>query len=55
MCLPKDVDKMSLCDGKGCLRQMESNGGGVVEAYRASTLERRSARVACQEIGKKLI
>ena len=27
MCLPKDVDKMSLCDGKGCLEQMESNGG----------------------------
>ena len=27
MCLPKDVDKMSLCDGKGCLKQMESNGG----------------------------
>jgi len=25
--LPKDVDKMSLCDGKGCLEQMESNGG----------------------------
>ena len=24
MCLPKDVDKMSLCDGKGCLRQMDS-------------------------------
>ena len=24
MCLLKDVDKMSLCDGKGCLRQMDS-------------------------------
>ena len=27
MCFPKDVDKMSLCDGKGCLKQMNSNGG----------------------------
>jgi hypothetical protein len=27
ICFPKNVDKMSLCDGKGCLKQMESNGG----------------------------
>lgn len=27
MCFPKDVDKMSLCDGKGCLKQLTSSGG----------------------------
>lgn len=26
-CLPKDVDKMSMCDGKGCLKQLTSRGG----------------------------
>jgi len=26
-CFPKDVDKMSLCDGEGCLRQLSSGGG----------------------------
>jgi hypothetical protein len=26
-CLPKDVDKMSLCDGRGCLQQLTSRGG----------------------------
>jgi hypothetical protein len=26
-CLPKDVDKMSLCDGRGCLQQLTSKGG----------------------------
>ena len=27
MCLPKDVDKMSMCDGTGCLAQLRSRGG----------------------------
>ena len=26
-CFPKDVDKMSLCDGRGCLQQLTSGGG----------------------------
>jgi hypothetical protein len=30
-CFPSDVDKMSLCDGAGCLRQMQSGGGGWIE------------------------
>ena len=30
-CFPSDVDKMSLCDGAGCLRQMRSGGGGWIE------------------------
>ena len=27
-CWPSDVDKISLCDGRGCLAQMTSDGGG---------------------------
>ena len=27
LCFPKDVDKMSLCDGRGCLQQLTSGGG----------------------------
>ena len=30
-CLPHDVDKMSLCDGAGCLAQMQSQGGGWIK------------------------
>ena len=30
-CWPKDVDKMSLCDGKGCLMQMIDSGGGWIK------------------------
>lgn len=26
-CLPRDVDKMSLCNGEGCLKQLTSHGG----------------------------
>ena len=40
-------DKMSLCDGK-VLGAMESRRG-VVEAYRASTLERRSAELRAKK------
>lgn len=30
-CYPADVDKMSLCDGAGCLAQMQSHGGGWIK------------------------
>ena len=30
-CFPSDVDKMSLCDGVGCLAQMASEGGGWIK------------------------
>tara|TARA_B100001142_G_scaffold151135_1_gene151790 strand:- start:2568 stop:3245 length:678 start_codon:yes stop_codon:yes gene_type:complete len=30
-CWPADVDKMSLCDGTGCLAQMTSLGGGWIK------------------------
>ena len=30
-CFPADVDKMSLCDGAGCLAQMASGGGGWIK------------------------
>ena len=30
-CFPKDVDKMSLCDGAGCLKQMAVKGGGWIK------------------------
>ena len=31
VCWPKDVDKMSLCDGKGCMMQMNDGGGGWIK------------------------
>ena len=30
-CWPEDVDKMSLCDGRGCLAQMTDQGGGWIK------------------------
>lgn len=30
-CFPTDVDKMSLCDGSGCLKQMATKGGGWIK------------------------
>ena len=30
-CWPTDVDKMSLCDGRGCLAQMTDGGGGWIK------------------------
>ena len=30
-CYPSDVDKMSLCDGVGCLGQMRDRGGAWIK------------------------
>ena len=39
-CFPRDVDKMSLCDGKGCLLQMVDRRR-LDQTFWASTLARR--------------
>ena len=52
-CFPADVDKMSLCDGAGCLAQMASGGGAGSSTRGTSTGGTRCLR-ACRSRGKSL-